>query len=93
MKRAFKVGDLVRVSYLCDRHPCNGLTGVVSWVNNYRYYPNRDETVVEIRQQGEITYANGLTVEISNMHRERSGLVAEVELVKPAKEEQHGTDR
>lgn len=80
--RRFKIGDKVKIGYIsdCDRH--NGKTAVITWLNDYKYYPNRDPKEWVIRTQAELTYSDGSAIIISNLYRERSGIVDKVRLVK-----------
>lgn len=77
----FKIGDSVRVAYICDCHPCNNMVGTLTWMHEYNYYPNRDESVVEKRWQGTIEYPNGMTYSVSNLYRKGSGVVSPVEII------------
>ena len=36
----FYVGDIVRIPYITDRNPYNNKHGVITWLNDYRYWPN-----------------------------------------------------
>ena len=56
-----KVGDKVKIPYICDCCIHNDMVGTVSWVHSYNYYPNGDYSVVEKRLQGTITYPDGST--------------------------------
>ena len=80
--KPFQIGDRVRIAYLYDHFAHNGEIGTITWVNLYNYYPNRDESVVEKRQQGTITFANGDELNIGNLHYQGCGILSPVELVK-----------
>lgn len=78
----FKIGDRVKIRYICDCHPYNNKVGTITWLHNYNYYPNGDDSVVETRTQGTITYDDGKSFDISNMYRKSSGVVSKIECVK-----------
>lgn len=77
----FKIGDKVKIRYICDCHPYNNKIGTITWLHNYNYYPNGDDSVVEIRTQGVITYDNKKNFAVSNMYRKNSDIVSSIELV------------
>ena len=57
------VGDKVQVLYIHDNHKDNGRSGIVSWVNVFNFYPNRDRSVIEKKAQITITFENGETLD------------------------------
>lgn len=63
----FKVGDKVKIPYICDCCEHNNQVGTITWIHSYNYYPNRDESVVEHRFQGTITYDDGTTEGFSSL--------------------------
>lgn len=78
----FKVGDKVKIPYISDCNPHNNKVGIITWLHDYNYYPNKDYSVIEKRTQGTITYEDGSTESISNLYRKGSGLVSEIEYIK-----------
>lgn len=78
----FKVGDKVKIDYISDYNKHNGEIGKITWLNEYKYYPNGDYSVVEKRTQAEITYKDGSTEMISDLYTKGSGLVSPVKKIK-----------
>lgn len=81
----FNVGDKVRIAYISDCNPHNGKIGTITWLHDYKYYPNGakgDCLNFEIRTQGKITYDDGTAEGVGNFYRKGSGLVSPVEKVK-----------
>lgn len=78
----FKVGDKVKIPYISDCNPHNNKVGIITWLNDYNYYPNGDDSVVEKRTQGTITYDDGKSFNVSNMYRKGSGVVSKIEHIK-----------
>lgn len=74
----FKTGDSVSLAYISDNSKHNGKVGVITWLNDYNYYPKGDESVVVKKTQAEITYDDGSVEEISDIYQEGSGLVSPV---------------
>ena len=74
----FKVGDKVKIPYIYDCNPHNNKIGTITWLHDYNYYPNRDNSVVETRTQGVITYDDGTTEEVVDFYREPCGIVSEI---------------
>lgn len=79
INRRFKVGDKVRIPYISDCNPHNNKVGIITWLHNYNYYPNRDYSAIEKRTQGTITYDDGTTEGVVDFYRKGSGLVSEIE--------------
>lgn len=80
-KSKYKIGDKVRIAYLSDGHPLNNAIGTVTWLHDYYYYPEGNNLHPIRRTQGEISYPNGFSLEVSNMDREPGGVVSPVEIV------------
>ena len=78
----FKVGDKVKIPYISDCNPHNSKVGIITWLHDYNYYPNRDYSVIEKRTQGTITYDDGTTEGVGNFYREGSGVVSKIEHIK-----------
>ena len=78
----FKVGDKVKIDYISDYNKHNGEIGKITWLNEAKYYPNGDYSVVEKRTQAEITYKDGSTEMISDLYTKGSGLVSPVKKIK-----------
>lgn len=77
--KRFKVGDKVRIPYINDCNPHNNKIGIITWLHDYNYYPNRNYSIIEKRTQGTITYNDGTTEGVSDFYRKSSGLVSEIE--------------
>ena len=77
----FKLGDKVKIPYINDANPHNNKVGIITWLHDYNYYPNRDYSVIEQKTQGTITYEDGTTEGVVNFYRKGSGLVSEIALV------------
>lgn len=80
-KKKFKVGDKVRVAYICDCDSRNGQIGTITWLHTHKFYPNGDTSVIEERVQGTITYPDGSVYSPGDMYREGSGVVSPIEKV------------
>lgn len=74
----FAVGDKVKISYISDCNKYNGQVGTITWLHDYKYYPNGDYSVIETRTQGVIKYDDGCELGISNMYRKGSGVVSPI---------------
>lgn len=77
----FKVGDNVMLAYISDCNKYNNKVGTLTWLHNYKYYPNGDINEFCIKQQGIITYDDAYEMPISDINRKGSGLVSSLELV------------
>ena len=78
----FKVGDKVKIPYISDCNPHNNKVGIITWLNDYNYYPNGDYSVIEKRTQGTITYDDETIENIGNFYREDSGIVSKIIAIK-----------
>ena len=67
---------------LNDCHPYNNKVGTITWLHDYNYYPNGDDSVIEKRTQGTITYDDGKSFDVSNMYRKGSGVVSNIDYIK-----------
>lgn len=54
-----KKGDTYKVGYICDCHKHNYNTGIVIWVNPFKYYPDGNIEEYIIKTQFEVEFSNG----------------------------------
>ena len=78
VEELFKVGDKVKIPYISDCHKYNNEVGTITWLHDYKFFPNTFPSVEEIKTQAIITYDDGGELEISNIYREPSGLVSKI---------------
>ena len=78
----FKVGDKVRIKYISDNSKHNNEVGTITFLRDYNYYPNGDDSVIEKKTQGTITYKDGSEESVVDFYRTGSGVVSPVEKVK-----------
>ena len=79
----FYVGDIVRIPYITDRNPYNNKRGVITWLNDYRYWPNPTGNLnglgkFEMKTQAAIQYSDGTKFMADDLYYEGSGLISKV---------------
>ena len=74
----FKVGDKVKIPYISDCNPHSNKVGTIIWLNEYNYYPNKNNSVIEKRTQGTIAYDDGTTEGVVDFYRKGSGIVSPI---------------
>lgn len=79
----FYVGDIVRIPYITDRNPYSNKRGVITWLNDYRYWPNPTENLngpgkFEMKTQAAIQYSDGAKLMVEDLYYKGSGLISKV---------------
>ena len=79
----FYVGNIVRIPYITDRNPYNNKRGVITWLNDYRYWPDttgdlNGPEMFHYKTQGIIQYSNGAKFMVDDLYYKGSGLVSKV---------------
>lgn len=78
LKKKFEVGDKVKIPYISDCNPHNNQICVITWLNDYCYYPAKDMSIVLIKTQGTVTYEDGSTETVGDFYRKGSGVVSKI---------------
>ena len=79
----FYVGDIVRIPYITDRNPYNNKHGVITWLNDYKYWPDTPGDLIgpencHYKTQAIIQYSNGAKFMVDDLYYKGSGLVSKV---------------
>ena len=79
----FYVGDIVRIPYITDRNPYNNKHGVITWLNDYKYWPDttgdlNGPEMFHYKTQAIIQYSNGAKFMVDDLYYKGSGLVSKV---------------
>ena len=77
----FKIGDRVRIKYISDCNPYNGVVGIINWLHRYKYYPTGVADKFEYKVQGHILYPCGNIFSVNDMYRDGGGAVSPVEKI------------
>ena len=79
----FYVGNIVRIPYITDRNPYNNKHGVITWLNDYKYWPDttgdlNGPEMFHYKTQAIIQYSNGAKFMVDDLYYKGSGLVSKV---------------
>lgn len=57
-----KIGDIYKVGYICDCHKHNYDTGIISWINPFKYYPNGNINEFIMKTQFTVKFSDGHSI-------------------------------